>query len=56
MKEYCRQTYTKVKLMLSNGEQEPPPFRLIDKKDDDAKEEIPLYSFSDVTAHVRYLT
>ena len=42
--------------MLSNGEQELPLFRLIDKKEDGTKEEIPLNSFSDVTAHMRYMT
>ena len=55
-KECYRPPYTKVKLMLSNGEHALPVFRLIDKKDDGSKEEITLNSFSDVTAHVRYMT
>ena len=55
-KEYHRPPYTKAKLMLSNGAQELPLFHLIDKKDDGAKEGIPLNSFSDVTAHMRYAT
>ena len=56
VKEYYRPPYAKVKLMLSNSEQELPLFRLIDKKNDGAKEEITLNSFSDVTTHTRYMT
>ena len=55
-KEYYRPPYTKAKRMLSNGEQELPLSRLIDKKDDGAKEEITLNSFSDVTAQTRHMT
>jgi hypothetical protein len=51
-----RPPYTKVKLMLSNNENELPLFRLFDKKDDGTKEEIVLNSFSDATKHVRYMT
>ena len=55
MKDYYRPPYTKVKLMLSNSENELPLFRLTDKKNDGTKEEIPLNSFSDVTVHTRYM-
>lgn len=55
-KEHYRPPYTKVKLMLSSSEQELPLFRLIDKKADGTKQELELNSFSDVTAHVRYVT
>ena len=56
VKDYYRPPYTKVKLMLSNSETELPLFRLIDKKNDGTKEEIPLNSFSDATVHMRYMT
>ena len=56
VKDYYRPPYTKVKLMLSNSETELPLFRLIDKKNDGTKEEIPLNSFSDAAVHMRYMT
>ena len=56
VRDYYRPPYTKGKLMLSNSETELPLFRLIDKKNDGTKEEILLSSFSDVTAHTRYMT
>jgi len=56
VKDYYRPPYTKVKLMLSNNENELPLFRLIEKKNDGTKEEILLNSFSDVTIHMRYMT
>ena len=56
VKDYYRPPYTKVKLMLSNNENELPLFRLIEKKNDGTKEEILLNSFSDVTVHMRYMT
>ena len=56
VKDYYRPPYTKVKVMLSNSETELPLFRLIGKKNDGTKEEIPLNSFSDVTVHTRCMT
>ena len=51
-----RPPYAKIKLGLSNNDEETPLFRLIEKKEDDTKTEIHLNSFSDVTKHMRYLT
>jgi hypothetical protein len=51
-----RPPYSKIKLALSNDDEEVPLFRLFDRKDDGAPEEIPLCSFRDVTQHMRYLT
>ena len=56
IREYYRPPYTKVKLMLSNNENELPLFRLIDRQDDGTKLEIPLNTFSDATKHMRYMT
>jgi hypothetical protein len=56
IREYYRPPYTKVKLMLSNNENELPLFRLIDRNDDVTKEKIQLKSFSDATKHMRYMT
>ncbi len=51
-----RPSYTKIKLMLPNNENELPLFRLCDKKDDGTKEEIQLDNFSDVTKQMRRMT
>ena len=56
VKDYYRPPYTKVKLMLSNSDNELPLFRLTQKKNDGTNEEIPLNSFSDVTVHIRHIT
>jgi hypothetical protein len=55
-KSSYRPPYTKIKLMLSNGENENPLFRLFDRKEDGTKTEIPLESFSDATKRVRCMT
>lgn len=55
-KSFYRPPYAKIKLMLSNNEDEVPLFRLFDRKDDCPPEEITLCSFCDVTKHMRYLT
>ena len=55
-RETYRPPYAKIKLTLSNTEQERPLFRLINKKESGEKEEIILNSFSDATHHVRFLT
>ena len=55
VKEYYRPPYAKIKLPMNDSE--TPLFRLLDKKDDDGTtQEIPLYNFSDVTKHVRYMS
>jgi hypothetical protein len=51
-----RPPYAKVKLVLSNCEEEVPLFRLIEKKEDGTKTELPLTCFGDVTKHMRFLT
>ena len=51
-----RPPYAKIKLGLSNNDEETPLFRLAEKKEDGTKEEIHLNSFGEVTKHMRYLT
>ena len=56
-KSFYRPPYAKIKLLLSNNDEELPLFRLFDRKDEGGTpEEIHLNSFGEVTKHMRYLT
>jgi len=55
-KSSYRPPYAKVKLVLSNSDDEMPLFRLFERKADGFKDEIPLLCFGDVTQHMRFLT
>ncbi len=55
-KSWYRLPYSKAKLVPpNNNENELPPFRLFDRKDDGSKEDIQLDKFGDAVKHMRHM-